>query len=78
MSHNDIIGKAMTKVKFNFSMNHVIGFSMESLMKFEEGQSLSYESLKIIETLTSFQITLNTFILQWMGRYIIMAPSFMA
>ena len=37
MSHNDVIGKAMTKVKFNFSMNHVIGFSMESLMKYEEG-----------------------------------------
>ena len=76
MSHNDVIGKAMTKVKFNFSMNHVIGFSMESLMKYEEGQS--YESLKIIETLTSFQITLNTFILRQMGRYIIMTPSFMA
>ena len=40
MSHNDVIGKAMTKAKFNFSMNHVIGFSMESLMKYEEGQSL--------------------------------------
>ena len=55
MSHNDVIGKAMTKAKFNFSMNHVIGFSMEYLMKYEEGQCL----LRIFENNLNFDFILD-------------------